>query len=196
VFSAEKIESFANVRVRMQRTSDAKFFSGWVKTLSEREIMLEFASSEWFSPGTRFFLTANGLESTALFPAEVIQQTSGLIRLGIVGPVKFARPTEEARKSMIGLTCIMHIGEVEVEMLVHDVSAKGMGGTIDGAVARGRVIDFDVDTPHGSVIGKAEVRYCRQEGKDTLKHRIGLRILSMGRVETTRWLRLSDENAA
>jgi hypothetical protein len=131
-----------------------------------------------------------------LVTAEVLQQTAGLIRLGIIGPIKFAKAMEEARRAIIGLVGTILLGDVGVELLIHDVSAKGMGGLIEGAIARGRVVDFNVDTPHGSVIGKAEVRYCRPEAKDSIRHRIGLRIVSMGRVETTRWLRLSDENAA
>ena len=64
---------------------------------------------------------------------------------------------------------------------------------IEGAIPRGTILNFDVDTQFGAVIGKAEVRYCRQEGKESARHRIGLQIVNMGRIENARWVRLSDE---
>ena len=64
---------------------------------------------------------------------------------------------------------------------------------IEGAIPRGTSIEFDVDTQFGAVIGRAEVRYCRQESKESMRHRIGLQIVSMGRIEAARWIRLSDE---
>jgi hypothetical protein len=158
--NSTKTENYANVRVRLQRVTDAKFFSAWVRSMSDENIVLDIAVTEWFSPGTKFFLTVSGIDSTALFQAEVTQQANGILQLRITSEIKFAKPVEEARKSTIGLRAVINLGEV------------------------------------GIIIGTAEVRYCRQESKDSLRHRVGLRIVSMGRVETTRWLRLSDENAA
>jgi hypothetical protein len=138
-------------------------------------------------------VTVNGVESAALFPAELQNQSPGFIVLRITGEPRYTKANEEARRSIVGLNGVLHLGESEVEMQILDVSAKGMGGMIEGAIPRGTLIDFDVDTQFGAVIGKAEVRYCRQEAKESMRHRIGLQIVSMGRIESARWMRLSDE---
>ncbi len=189
----ERSESFVNVRVRLQRLPDAKFFAGWVRQMTDSEITIDYQGAEWFAPGAKFFVTVNGVESAALFPAELQNQSPGFIVLRITGEPRYTKANEEARRSIVGLNGVLHLGESEIEIQILDVSAKGMGGMIEGAIPRGTTIDFDVDTQFGAVIGKAEVRYCRQEAKESMRHRIGLQIVSMGRIETARWVRLSDE---
>lgn len=191
--TTERSESFVNVRVRLQRLPDAKFFAGWVRQMTDSEITIDYQGSEWFQIGTKFFVTVNGVESAALFPAELSNQSPGFLTLRMTGEPRYTKATEEARRSIVGLTGVLHLGETEIEMQIMDVSAKGMGGMIDGMIPRGTILDFDVDTQFGAVIGKGEVRYCRQESKDTTRHRIGVQITSMGRIEMARWTRLSDE---
>ena len=191
--TGERSESFVNVRVRLQRLPDAKFFAGWVRQMTDTEITIDYQGSEWFTLGAKFFVTVNGVESAALFPADLQNQSPGFIVLRITGEPRYTKANEEARRSIVGLNGVLHLGESEVEMQILDVSAKGMGGMIEGAIPRGTLIDFDVDTQFGAVIGKAEVRYCRQEAKESMRHRIGLQIVSMGRIESASWMRLSDE---
>jgi hypothetical protein len=194
--AVERTESYSNVRVRFQRLSDAKFFAGWVRQMSDEELVLDFGGSDWFELGTKFYATVNGVESAAHFPAELANQSPGFMTLRITGGIRYTKPTEEARRSVVGLNGVLHMGQVQIDVQIQDVSLKGFGGIIEGNLPRGTIIDFDVDTQFGAVIGKAEVRYCKQESKDSMRHRIGLRIQQMGRIETARWQRLSDEGNA
>lgn len=192
----ESRESYLNVRVRMQRLPDAKFFSGWVRMMSDTEIVIDFQGNEWFDAGTKFFITVNGVETAAMFPAELVSQSTGFMNLKMLKEIKYAHPTEEARRQVLGLSGVIKMQETEIELVVTDVSAKGMGGIIEGAIPRGEIIDIQLQTQFGEVFTKGEVRYCRQESKESIRHRVGLRITQMGRIETARWLRLSEDKVA
>ncbi|MBI1331877.1 MAG: PilZ domain-containing protein [Armatimonadetes bacterium] len=193
--SAERRESFINVRVRLQRLKDAKFYAGWVRTFSDTEIVIDFPSQDWFESGTKFYITINGVQSAAAVQATLDNQSPGFITLHFDGPLRYLNPSESARRQVTGLTGVIRLDDTEIEMQVTDVSTKGFGAVIDGALPRGTVVDIEVDTQFGNVSGKAEVRYCRQDTKDSLKHRMGFLFVQLGRIETARWSRLSEDGA-
>lgn len=189
-------ESYVNVRVRLQRLPDAKFFSGWVRMMSETEMVVDFQGNDWFDAGTKFFVSVNGVETAALFPAELVSQSTGFMNLKILKEIKYVQPTEEARRQVLGLSGVIKLEGTEIDIIVTDVSSKGLGGLIEGAISKGSIVDLNLQTQFGEVTIKAEVRYCRQESKESVRHRVGLRITQMGRIETARWLRLSEDKVA
>lgn len=191
--TADRKESFVNVRVRLQRLVDAKFFAGWVRTLSDTEIVIDFGNGETFEPGTKFFVTINGVQTAAVVQAILENQSPGFITLRYDGTLRYLNPTEAARRLVTGLTGVIKLDEAEIEMQITDVASKGFGAVIDGSLTRGMIVDIEVDTQFGNVAGKAEVRYCRQDQKDSLKHRIGFQLVQLGRIETARWGRLTEE---
>lgn len=191
----ERRESFVNVRVRLQRLSDAKFFAGWVRTLSDSEIVVDFAGPDWFEIGSKFFVTINGIQTAAAVQATLESQSPGFMTLKYDGALRYLNPTEAARRQVTGLTGVIRLDETEIEMQITDVSTKGFGAVIDGALPRGTICEIDVDTQFGNVSGKAEVRYCRQDTKDSMKHRIGFLLTQLGRIEAARWSRLTEEGS-
>lgn len=192
----ERKESFVNVRVRLQRLSDAKFFSGWVRTFSDSEIVIDFPNQDVFERGMKFFVTINGVQTAAVVQATLANQSPGFITLRYDGGLRFLNPTEPARRLVTGLTGVIKLDEAEIEMQVSDVSTKGFGAVIDGSITRGSIVDIEIDTQFGNIVAKAEVRYCRQDTKDSLKHRIGMQLTQMGRIENARWSRLTEEGIA
>lgn len=189
----DRRESFVNVRVRLQRLTDAKFYAGWVRTLSESEIVIDFSGPDEFEPGTKFFVTINGVQAAAAVQATLEGQSAGFVTLRYDTALRYLNPTEAARRQVTGLTGVLRLDGTEIEMQVTDVSTKGFGAVIDGAMPRGTILEVDVDTQFGNVTGKAEVRYCRQDMKDSLKHRMGLVFVQLGRIETARWSRLTED---
>ena len=192
---SDRRESFLNVRVRLQRLVDAKFFAGWVRTLSDSEIVIDFASSEEFEIGTKFFVTINGVHSAAVVQATLENQSSGFLTLKYDSTLRYLNTTEAVRRQVTGLTGIVQMEGAEIEMQISDVAVNGFGAVIDGSLTRGEIVDVEIDTPFGNVSGKAEIRYCRQDSKDSLKHRIGIQFVQLGRIEIARWNRLTDDSA-
>lgn len=191
----DRTESFLNVRVRLQRLVDAKFFAGWVRTLSDSEVVVDFASQEEFEIGSKFFVTVNGVHSAAVVQATLENQASGFLTLKYDGALRYLNTTEAVRRQVTGLTGIIQLEGAEIEMQISDISMNGFGAVIDGSLTRGEIVDLDVDTPFGNVTGKAEIRYCRQDTKDSLKHRIGIQFVQLGRIETARWNRMTDDTS-
>ena len=192
----DRRESFNNVRVRLQRLSDAKFFAGWVRTLSDSEIVIDFASQEVFEIGSKFFVTINGVHTAAVVQGTLDSQNGGFLTLRFDGTLKYLNPTEAVRRLVTGLSGVVSIDGAEIEIQISDVSANGFGAIVDGTLTRGNIVDIEIDTPFGNVQGKAEIRYCRQDVKDSLKHRIGVQFVQLGRIESARWNRLTDDSAA
>jgi PilZ domain len=192
----DRRESFINVRVRMQRLSDAKFFAGWVRTLSDSEIVIDFPNQEEFQLGEKFFVTINGVHSAAVVQATLENQSIGYLTLKYDNTLKYLNTTESVRRLVTGLSGTIHIDGVEIEMQISDVSANGFGAVVDGTLARGTITNIEIDTPFGNITGKAEIRYCRQDTKDSLKHRIGLQFVHLGRIETARWSRLTEDGSS
>lgn len=189
----EKLDSFLHVRVRMQRLPDARFFAGWVRSLSDREILINYLESDTFPAGTQFFMSVNGVHQSALFPAEVMAQTGGIITLRILKEIRYSTPTEQARKQVVGLNGTILLGGTPIHFQVADVSSTGLGGVLEGTITKGSTVDIEVHTKFGLVTAQCEVRYCRQESSESLRHRIGLQIVKMGRIETARWQKMTRE---
>ena len=156
--------------------------------------VIGFAGQETFNPATKFFVTINGVSTAAAVQATLDSQSPGFITLRYDGSMRYLNPTESARRQVTGLTGVIRLDETEIEMQITDVSSKGFGAVIDGAMPRGTIVDVEVDTQFGNVTGKAEVRYCRQDAKDSLKHRMGMLFTQLGRIETARWGRLTEES--
>ena len=189
----ERQESFVNVRVRIQRLSDAKFYSGWCRQFTDTDVILDITGGEQFEMGSTFFVTINGVETAASFPAEVVIQQPGYLKLRVLNEVRYGKIMEEARRAVMGLSGVIHLEDIEVDIQINDVSAKGFGGTIEGVLPKGTIVRFSLECQFGTIGGSAEVRYCRPETKEALRHRVGLKIEQMGRIESARWMRLSDD---
>ena len=192
----DRRESFINVRVRLQRLSDAKFFAGWVRTLSDNDIVIDFTGAQEFEIGSKFFVTINGVHTSAVVQATLENQSTGFLTLRYDNTLRYLSTTEAVRRLVTGLSGTVVLDSAEIEMNISDVSINGFGAMIDGTLTRGAIVELHIDTPFGNVTGKAEIRYCRKDAKDSLKHRIGVQFVHLGRIETARWNRLTEDSAA
>jgi hypothetical protein len=192
----DKRESFVNVRVRLQRLSDAKFFAGWVRTLTDNEIVINFAGAEVFEIGSKFFVTINGVNTAAVVQATLEVQSNGFLNLKYDSNLKYLNTTEAVRRLVTGITGTVDIDGAEIDIQISDVAANGFGAVVEGTLTKGSIVDLDIDTPFGNISGKGEIRYCRQDAKESQKHRIGVQFVQLGRIETARWGRLTEDSAA
>ena len=180
-------DMFHNVRCRMQRLGDMKFFSGWVTSFHEREVLLRLVEETTLEPGTSFHFTVNGPDCSAGFTATLFGVHGDEHVFHIAGPVHFGAPTEEVRYCVEGVVGILQMDGMDVEFVVGDVSRSGIGGYSYTQVERGTKCDFSIDSSFGQIRGSGEVRYCRPDPKDITRYRIGLQVKEIGRIESARW---------
>src|SRR5579862_2974024 len=89
--------AFANMRTRMQRLKDAKFFSGWVSTFDEQEARIRLTLFGECEPGDRFLVEVFGPETVAVFQGAVSMAFDNHVYLNVLVPVQYRRTTENAR---------------------------------------------------------------------------------------------------
>jgi hypothetical protein len=183
---------YKNVRVRLQRISDMKFFNGWCRHFGDKDLNVELAETTVFEAETDFYLTAYGSASAAILPVRLRLQSSNTLLLQVREEPKHIATSEAVRRSVIGMFGNLFLSNYPIALEVMDVAEKGFGGIIEGAIEKGQIVQFTISTPYGDVIGTGEVRYCRPEAKDSIRHRVGLRITTIGRVESARWNRVNE----
>lgn len=181
-------DMFHNVRCRMQRLGDMKFFSGWVTSFHEREVLIRLGDdAAVLEPGTTFHFTVNGPDCSAGFTATLFGIHGDEHVFHIAGAVHFGAPTEEVRYCVEGVVGVLQFDGMDVEFVVGDVSRSGIGGYSYTQVERGTKCDFVIDSSFGQIRGSGEVRYCRPDPKDLTRYRIGLQVIDIGRIESARW---------
>lgn len=187
---------FANMRTRLQRIKDAKFFSGWVNDFDDQEVRVRLSSPGECEPGDRFLVEIYGTETVATFQAGVTMAFDNQAYLNVFGPIQFRRATENARLCVTGMFGTIIVDGVEIEARVADISRGGVGLILRKSVARKASAQLKLCTPAGEVAGEGEVRYCRPDPSGNGSFRAGIRLSELGRLEKARWLRLFDREAA
>ena len=188
--------SFANMRTRLQRIKDAKFFSGWVNDFDEQEVRVRLSSPGECEPGDRFLVEIFGTETVATFQAGVSMAFDNQAYLNVFGPIQYRRATENARLCVTGMFGTISSEGGDIEARVADISRAGVGLILRKAVPRKTVVHIKLCTPAGEVAGDGEIRYCRPDPSGNGSFRAGVRLSELGRLEKARWLRLFDREAA
>lgn len=193
---AQGNSGFANMRSRLQRLKDAKFFSGWVNDFTDQEVRIRLTSSAECEPGDRFLVEIFGAETVASFQAVISMAFDNNVYLNVLPPVQYRRSTENARLCVSGVMgTVTHEGN-EMEVRVADISRAGVGLIVRKAIPRKVTVQLKMSTPAGEVTGEGEVRYCRPDPSGNGTFRTGIRLGELGRLEKARWLRLFESEAA
>ena len=187
---------FTNVRVRLQRLVDLKFFNGWVTNFAGKEIYVRFSPPISFEPGDSFHFTVSGYDVCAQFTAVVFKELGEEVLFSVATPIVYSKPQEEVRYAIDGVMGIIFDQGVEYGFEVADVSRKGLGGFVQGNLTRGIEVTFKLESTYGAINGTGEVRYCRTDPQVVTRNRVGLRINSIGRIDSARWQKLLGEEVA
>lgn len=189
-------DSFLNTRARLQRLSDAKFFSGWVGGFMGSHLSMKFQSASELVTGDRVFVTICSAQCSSTFQAVVIARSPLETTLLLETPPKYGPVTEDVRYACEAMGGALLQGSKRYEFEIGDISEKGLGGFVDAEIARGTKIGFEIEGLYGKVAGQAEVRYCRADNQKGGRYRIGLLIVEVGRIDQARWGRMLGAQAA
>lgn len=187
---------FINTRVRLQRLSDAKFFSGWVKDFTRSDLTVKLGTPTQVKAGETFMVQVHGHSSTALFRAVLRSVGSRELMFVIPEPVRFLTPSEQVRISVQGVTATITGEGKAVDATVVDLSVGGAGLVAACEIKKGEHVRVLFITPLGNVDCDAEVRYCKPESIEEGTYRIGVQLEDLGRIERARWNRLVEQDAA
>ncbi len=189
-------DAFLNTRARLQRLSDARFFSGWVSGSLGNHLSLRLAPGGDLALKDRIFVSLAAADFGATFHAEVTGLAGCEATLLIEGTPKYGPATEDVRYSTEAMSGTLLTGARKVDLEIGDISSKGLGGHVGSELARGTSVRFAIDGLYGQVAGAAEVRYCRADHTQPGRFRIGLLITEVGRIDQARWTRMLGSQAA
>ena len=193
---ASSADTFTNTRARLQRLSDARFFSGWVAGALGNHLSVRLAPGSELVLKDRVFVSLASAEFGATFHAEVTGVMPSETSLMIEGTPKYGPATEDVRYCTASMAGCLASGSKRYPIEIGDISSKGLGGHVETEIARGTQVRFDIDGLYGQVGGTAEVRYCRADPVQPGRFRIGLLIIEVGRIDQARWGRMIGAQSA
>ncbi len=194
--------SLNNARTTFQRVLDAKFFNGWVKHITPRTITVYTCTDSRMEPGDTFsfqvygngndaFLRAtitevHGVDPGPLFSKKRFSGYSVEMTCEIRGGMTFQESRGQPRFFVSGF-----VAEVCEELCtVIDIGPAGFSVVSERAFAKGELLTITVKTlTHVAQCG-VEVRNCITYPLDKHYHRIGVQIVSMGRIDAQKWKEL------
>lgn len=186
--------AFLNTRVRFQRLSDAKFFAGWVKDFSAGGILVRTSPSAAVAVGEKFMFQVHGGDASAIFKGTLTIAGADELCFSIVEQIKYLGVNEAVRLLVDGMSGVIETSGGPIEMLVVDVSSKGLGLVCHTQLERGTEYNMHLDCAQGPVSCVGEIRYCKADASG--QYRIGVLLKEMNRVDQARWQRLILPEAA
>lgn len=185
---------FLNRRTRLQRLSDARFFSGWLTKIQSGEITVHLVGQAPLHRDDVCMFEVYGRKATAHFRGRVHTRSGKLGVFGVEPPIRyFAAQQEDTRLNLAGISGKAKWEGIEVPVEVVDGSEGGIGLLSEVKLSRGDMVELTVETPYGTMTGRGEVRYSRVSDDDANRFRTGIKLDDMNRVERARWDRvLSD----
>lgn len=187
-----EISHIVGSRVRVQRVSDARLFSGWVDTAAGHLVHLALSQTDDLKVGDPIFCEAHTFSARVNFRAAVERiQPMGdtsrfVIRLSSGITVAAGAENPRFRVPSTALRVDLESGPMEGRIL--DISVTGIGANLDRGLDRGSKVRGEITTIYGPVEAEFEVRYCRPLS-DSDEHRAGLQIVSMDRDSASTWVR-------
>jgi hypothetical protein len=179
--------TFVGNRVRLQRLTDAKFFSGWVTHLQADAAHVKVNDNPDLEPGQEFAAEAHGADSVARFRGRIEVISEGTAVLKLTSPIHFAAGTEQARYLLDGVTCILHGNGRQLAAEVTDFSVGGIGVRLSRSLYVGT--DFDVEITDGklSITLEGQVRHCRLDPEYPDRYRAGILLAPDGPEQAYTW---------
>lgn len=181
---------YVNTRVRLQRLSDAKFFSGWVRKFTHEEVVVRMNKPLPMAVGDVFMVQVHGFAASALFQAVLLREAEGDFQFAIPESARIVAPNEQARVVTAGVTAMVMSGRRNVEADVVDVGARGVGLVTTCDFVKGERVFATFKTPVGPIESMGTVSYARLEAPEGTTYRIGIELDELDRIGNARWQRL------
>jgi hypothetical protein len=189
-------KTLANTRARFQRLSDAKLFSGWVRTFDNDSIIVVSNNDTQCKPGDEFVFQVYGPGKVFLFRGLLEAQYGRELSLKVSSTVQQTAAKEEMRLLTDGVSGTL-IGEgQEVEVMVLDISAGGAGVVTAFYLSKDTPVELHLASPAGPIAVKGEVKNCREAEGMRSQYRVGISITPVTRIDSARWNQMLELDAA
>lgn len=183
-------------RARLQRMGDAKFFSGWVKEISDTELWLRTSGELPVTVGEKYVVQLFGTGFSAIIKLKLSVTMGNLLGFAITATPMEISSDESARVAVSGmLGTLMADGTAPCEVTVLDMSVQGVGLLSPISVDRGAQVILDLVGRGGSISAEGEVRYCRPDPQTEGYFKVGVKIRSLQRIDQARWNQMLTEAA-
>ncbi len=186
------LSAFVNTRTRMQRLRDAKFYYGWIKELTNVNARAILNNNPTIDIGDKFLVEVHGKEKVAIFQAQVSGHAGDDVLLTVIGNVDYRDATESARVSVANVSGVADHDGLEIEIVVQDVSANGMGVIAAQPMRKGTRIRSILHTAFGEIQCTGEVRHAKPDADQFGRFRVGIALDEFDRLASARWKRLYD----
>ena len=158
-------------------------------------------------PGDTFYVEAYGPKAKACMevalrlieaetaPEDAVQGSGAAyhrLSLQLNGHVQIVDHHESSRTLVSGVFATMTVSGVEMKAEVRDVSPKGLGLVTDRAVEKGAEVSLKIETSLGPIGATGVVRHVRESNG---KHRVGIELTNLPRLDASRWRKLVGEAA-
>jgi hypothetical protein len=197
--------NYSGSRVSFQRLSDARILRGWVDSFEGPTLVVRTSADFELAVGDGFSFRVNGLNSDAVFLAELsalddnFAALRGLIDSGdlaglgldeqvlsfsITSGIALLPPAQDARFNTATGSVLLGEG---IDCVIQDISLSGIGVICHEHIEPGLVLPARIICECGTIDCEVEVRYCRKlaDGQNTF--RMGLLLQPMDRVSAGRW---------
>jgi hypothetical protein len=168
--------TLAGTRVRLQRLSDAKFFSGWVIELTAETVLIKINGEPELKVGDRFAAEIHGATHVARGTIELTDPNASATRFQITAAMQYATVTEQARFLVDGVTCLIFVDGREIAAEVIDYSAKGLGFRSLRPLYPGTDVEMVVTSGTLSASVDGQIRHCRLDPDAPGRYRGGVLI--------------------
>jgi len=186
------IDLFNRTRARLQRTRDAKFFSGWVVKISDVLLEVQVSGSVAFVSGDRFSVEIVGKDKSILFDTEFRGQQGAVVALAICRASKPMPNAEPFRVRKNGVTArVSHLNKV-LETTVVDVSEAGLGISCLEAIPKGIDLSMLVSSGDTQIAVSGHTKYCRPETQPG-RFRIGIALNPMDGNSAREWMNFVND---
>lgn len=194
-----RLEEFVGARLRFQRLTDAKLFSGWLLHYAANQLRIGVGSGLPVRGGERFSLEIHGTESTARMDAVLLKSevtptgaTDYALIMLLQSAPKFIELQQAMRKLAQGISATLVGGEMEVEARVVDLSLGGAGIAVSMEIARDADLLLRIQAGTVELQAPVKVANCRMVSADPPDFRVGLKLGELPRLERTKWQRLVE----
>ncbi|QYK55925.1 MAG: PilZ domain-containing protein [Fimbriimonadaceae bacterium] len=112
----------------------------------------------------------------------------------MIGPQPRYAPTPQPfRIRVTGIDGMVNSSGSALEASLLDVSSEGFALFSKREIRLGDTIRFEIATPLGMVRGDGQVMNCRPAPDHPGFHRVGVKVIDLGRLDAPRWARVVQE---
>lgn len=185
-------EGLSGMRVRFQRTTDARFYAGWVIETESKRLFVRPGRSEGMLSGDRYMVELYAKNYNLLFEATLDEVHGEEASLDLTGTIRSIAPREPVRLQMTDAMCRVHIQGDPFLAQVIDVSPGSLALNSPRPLKPAMVFTLTIETWAGAIDGEGRVIYCKDEPNRPEPFRVAFTFDPHTRAGQTLWAKLFD----